>query len=360
MAQGAASGGISQPLAIYTDRTSITTDQACGMARWWYKEEGGNGIVPAKAPAYFARGQEFHEDFADIADGVGVESIVQRALATLPAEFNQDTWEHTYLRAGMSAAMAVFIEPETQRDYDTIKVEGELILDRDPLWIACTPDRNLIRKSDGRDIYREYKSLKRVSRGWVEHWPKAIQVHIGLMAWAEEHNHPPGIGQVMGITKGEWRDGRLRHPYVWAFKTKTGAITPEYAYGRDPIPVWEFAPTPGELIAWVETCGPEVARGLFPFAEPVGLDARLVEWTVQARLKREAEVKAEKESCRVDLGWRAAVFEPRMERCVPVVGAPCVYAAACHNREVNLDPLGSGLYVERTPHHEIETMVEGW
>lgn len=345
-----------------TDRTTITTDQTCGMARWWYKEEAYGGIVPATTPDYLTVGAHIHEDMADAAHGVTLEELVGRALIKVQGSNDQLALEAAYWRAGMCAANVLFIEPDFKALHDDAAIEEELILAylAGNLWVACTPDRVAYRKLDSRPVYREYKSVKYANAGWFKHWPKAIQMHIGLKAWELETGEKP-IGYVVGLVKGQWKEGRLHHPYVygWVKADAEGGVSnpanwqAEYKYGLTATGVWEY---PGGIIKWVEKLGKDVAVGLFPISEPIMCDDRLLEDLMIARAARERLLNLVRDTCRDNRELRTKFFEPCFERCQPVVGAPCVYLAACHNREVNTDPIGSGLYVPRTPHHEVELL----
>lgn len=349
-----------------TDRTTIVTDQTCGMARWWYKEEGGTGIVPAIEPDYFVGGRYIHEDMADAAKGVTIEELVGRALLPVQGSNDQLKLENAYWRAAMCAANVLYIEPEYKAAYTDASIEEEMILayPEGNLWVAFTPDRVGYRKHDDRPFYREYKSVKIASRGWFEHWPKAIQVHIGLKGWEVETGEKP-VGYIVGLVKGQWKEGRLHHPYVygWVKLDGEGGVSnpanwqADYKYGLTATGTWEY---PLGIIEWVKRLGRDVASAQFPVSEPIMCDDRLLGDLLEARASRERLLNLVRESCQTDQKLRVKFFEPCYERCKPVVGAPCVYLAACHNKEVNRDPIGSGLYVPRTPHHEVEILgVEG-
>jgi hypothetical protein len=52
------------------------------------------------------------------------------------------------------------------------------------------------------------------------------------------------------------------------------------------------------------------------------------------------------------------VHFPQIEKnCEPPFGDACPYRSACWVASINTDPIKSGLYVERVPHHEIEIML---
>lgn len=354
---------------LLTDRTTTETDWKCGMARWWYKNEGGTGIVPVNEPSYFSEGRETHEDLAFVAGlaepyspEVAAQLVVERFWPLPEGEMDMLKLETSCRRAGWAAAFALYEEPKVRAEFEQVAAESELILSREPLWMVCTPDRILKRRVDGRLVYREYKTTRFANYQWVNYWPHAIQLHIGLQAAAEEYELPLAYAQVMGLMKGTENYGKLRHPYVWAlYDATTGEWEPCIDGARETSrltlrPVWEYD---GGIIEWVKKLGPEVAKAQFPFSMPVFLDERMLEQHLANRLIREQEVYAVQESCQVDFSLRAEYFEQRTINCRPVVGSPCVYQAACWNKTVRDNPLASGLYKVREPHHEVEVLAGG-
>jgi hypothetical protein len=340
---------------LLTDRTTSETDWKCGMKRWWYKEEAGTGIVPVAEAPWFEVGRQIHDDFARLRTGVEYNLLVSEILTGLGDTHDQLVLEPAYRRMGWIIAYALYRLDREAEEGEDIAIESEIVLDRDPLWVVCTPDRLYRRYLDNRIIYRELKSCKYANYGWVNYWPRAVQLHVGLAAAREEYDVEIAHGEVMGLVKGEERDGRLMHPYVWSWwHDKEGWVPLGQGAGKrdlTPRPVWEYD---GGIVEWVKKLGPDVANAQFPFSAPIFLDDRLLKDYIQARTFREKEVRFFKDRAQVDRELRARHFEPRFSECSPMIGAPCPYLAACHNAEVNRDPLGSGLYTRRTPHHEIE------
>ena len=347
-----------EPNIILTDRTTGEVDNQCGMKRWWYKEEGGTGIVPMREEEFNEVGREIHEDFARLHRGEPFNLLVGEVATALVDVVDQILLERSYRRMGWIAAYGLYHLDREREAGEDLLIEHELILARDPLWIACQPDRVWRRFSDGRVIYRELKSCGRMSRGWVDHWPKAIQLHIGMKALEEEFPFYSGLigqGEVMGLMKGDYKYGKLWHPYVWAYWVEPDEWIPmgqgQGRRGLTPRPVWEYN---GGIIEWVKKCGPEIALAQFPFSAPIYLDDRLLEAYVAARTFREREARRFKVKAQTDLECRNRHFKPNFDQCIPVVGLQCPYLDACHNATVNANPLGSGLYKPRTPHHELE------
>lgn len=344
-----------------TDRTAAETDDKCGMMFWWNRKEGKRGIVPKKPAEYLLHGRDIHEDLAGVAEmeDISPENIHLHIsaitdLLTADDRIHQEKMEVLYRRLGWTAAWAIFMEPEIRREYENVSTESEIIYARDPLWCCVTPDRVLKHRRDGYLVYKEFKTAKWVNYGWTLHWMYDIQLHLGLAALEEELETPIGYGQVTGLLKGEVRNGRLSHPYVWGYRNiQSGEWTHEYQRGADwePAPVWEY---PGGVVEWVMNRGEEVARSQFPHSAPVFLKRHMVDDWVARRIHREEQIRAVQDICRESWEERIKYFEPRTQHCRPVVGDPCPYLAACWNATVRENPLRSGIFEERVPHHEIE------
>lgn len=341
-------------LIYLTDRTTIETDWACGMKRWWYKEEAGGGIVPAKEAAYYEEGRQIHSDFERIVNGEDLESVI----SSIPFPWDEDdpTREKTQRRLGWLVAFSTYVWPWLSERFTVEAVEREIVLDRSPLWVACTPDLLLReRAATHRLVNFDYKTVGMLGKGWVDYWPYAIQMHLSMVALEEELGEPIGYSQVIGVLKGQERGGKLRHPYVWAYRSADGEKwQPEYGSQLTLAPLWEYNPG---LLQWVTQLGQGEAFSLFPFSRPITLNRRLVDQVIEQRIRREREVSCFRAEAQLNLDLRAQLFEPRYTQCSPAIGSPCPYLAACHNATVNDDPLGSGLYIKRTPHHELEVLA---
>ena len=335
---------------LVTDRTSIETDWLCGMRYWWYKHAEGNGIVPAAEATELLEGRDIHADLADYAAGVPLEKLLADIEEKVKQAAEVPDLELLYRRMGWLIAWDAWVEPRLRAEFPrNLMLEKELVLDRDPLWIATTPDR-VVASNSGLIVVDDYKTARSLY-GWAEKWPYAIQCHIQLKAVEEELGKKVAYGRMRAIYKGDHRDGRLTHPYVWVWKDRGGAYTPEYKTGLTRVPVWEY---PGGIREWVKFCGEEIGLAQFPLSQPIFCNDRLLEDMIQARINREKAIKLGIERARTDPAFRKLLFEQRFGQCRSSKRYPCPYLSACHNATVNQNPLGSGEYVKRTPHHELE------
>lgn len=358
---------VDEKMLFYEDRSAAETDDRCGMRYWWNRLEGGKGIVPKEEPLALLLGRETHLDLAQVARMEDISpAVIQEAINDILKDISEEDkqfqkkMELVYRRVGWLAAFALFIEPGIRLKYDNISIEREILLNRTPLRVGVTPDRLLCLKSDPSHVeYREYKTTISASNKWCQSWPFQIQLHLGIQAASEWLKIPVKFGQIMGLMKGYETGDRLSHPYVWGYRNeRTGAWTHEYdkARSRDwsPMPVWEY---PGGVVEWVLRCGLETAQGQFPHSAPVFLNVQMLNEWVDRRTYRQRTIRAIKTNCLASPRLKVLHFEKRTSQCRPAFGDHCPYLRACWNADVNDDPMRSGEYVERVPHHDAEEKV---
>jgi hypothetical protein len=353
-----------------TDRTAAEIDDTCGMKYWLNRKEGGKGIVPKVEPLPLLIGRQIHEDLATIAGmpdirKEAIEEMIFDVLNGLRGEDFKETrlLELEYRRLGWAAAYALFIEPGVREIYETINVEGELILDRDPLWVATTPDRVLKHRKEGWVAVRDYKSTISASFKWMNSWAYMPQLHILMAAVQEELGleTPVKFAQIMGLQKGYTSavDRRLMHPYVWGYyNKKENKWSHSYDDGKkagwEQMPVWEY---PDGIVDWVQKCGQEVAFSQFPHTSPIFLNKRLLDEWVARRTSRERLISVVGPDCVTDLAKRSEYFERRTKNCRPAFGDACPYLKVCWNAEAAANPLADPDYEVRQPHHDVELIM---
>lgn len=331
---------------ILTDRTTIETDWNCQRSRYYYKEFNGHGIVPIIEADYYQIGRDLHRDLQQVCEGADLANILAPLYERLGQATRLVEREVLTRRIGWVWAFATHWWPRLQEEWEVVQVEFEIVLDRFPLWVNVIPDLVLRHRVHGHLAYYEWKSVGMLTKEWVNYWPRAIQVHIGMMAIAEELGEEVKTGKVVGLTKGREYRGRLSHPFIYGYTNDDGRWFTEHAHGRHPTGVWEYPEGPVEYLKLLSA---EKCLDQFPTSAPIGLNARLVEECCQQRLLREQAIRAG--------GSLDALFPMSFSRCRPVIGGVCPYLEACHNATVNADPLGSGLYKPREPHHELEVLL---
>jgi hypothetical protein len=358
---------VSENKRIYLlDRSGGELDDDCGMAFFWnrvWHPPGSphHGIVDPKESVYLKIGREIHEDLAMIADmkDLRPEAIQERVDdltkdLTDEDRIDQAFMETLYRRAGWLAGFALFIEPKLREQFDTVFMEDEIILDREPLWIPVTPDRVLRSKATGKLHYREYKSTVSTSSGWMNQWTFAIQLHLGMKALEEELGEPVEYAQIQALSKGYIGANGLSHPYVYGWHNPTtNEWTQEYKAGNawNKRGVWEH---PGGVVKWVQKCGEGAAFGVFPCSAPVFLNVNMLDSWVARKTARMKEIDHNGEACIEHKELRKLVFEQRTKKCRPPFGDPCPYLKLCWNAPG--EARAAQDYIPRIPHHEIENI----
>lgn len=340
-----------------TDAGSVELDDSCGMKLWWTQYESGSGIQKKEDILNNLLKAEIHEDLRVVSTledltPAGIQPLLDEILAGLSPEDKQETkkMELLYRRLGWLAAFALFIEPEIRENYETLPIQREIILDRDPLWVVVQPDRVLRSKRTQETVYREYVPMPAgwTKQTWLQGWLYRMRLHIGIAAAESAMKMVLSYGQAMGLSEGfiSSLDGRLMHPYVWGYYNKKRE---EWAHtfraeAEDwkPAPVWEF---PGGVVAWVRMCGKHIADSQFPMSPAVQLNHQMLTTWVSRRLHRERQLQAVKNVAQVNPAMRGIHFERRTEACMPAIGPACPFLKACWSPEIELLPLKSGEYV---------------
>lgn len=357
-----------EKVIFLTDRSAAETDDTCGMKLWWERHALEGGIVPATTAEALAVGIAIHEDMEMLAEMEDIrpeilQAVIDNLLTNLSDsdKLDQKRMEILYRRLGWFAAWGLFQEPAIREEWTNVGIEKELILDRDPLWVQVKPDRLLknIRQPSFHK-YMEYKSSISASKKWLESWRYQIQLHTSLKAVMEESGEDIRYAQVVGFMKGNYSptDNRLTHPYVWAYYNEhTKEWTHDYQKARSnswtPMPVWEY---PGGVVEWVQRCNVDVAAGIFPSSPPIFLDNRMLDNWIERRAARERQISQVKETCKSDERLRNIFFEARTSKCRPAFGDPCPYLSLCWNAGRQRDPLATGDFVKRVPHHDLEAI----
>jgi hypothetical protein len=365
---GRATAIMTDKIIYLTDRSAAETDDLCGMKFWWNRLSEGGGIVPRETPEALAVGAAIHDDFALLAEmpdisPAALQETVDALLAGLSDDdrLDQKRMEILYRRLGWFAGWGLYKEPQIRKGWENVSIEQELILDRDPLWVQVTPDR-LLRNKELPDVfkYMEYKSALSASKKWLDSWRYQIQLHTSLKAVEEESGIAPKFAQVIGLIKGNYSysDNRLTHPYVWGYyNSTTKSWTHEYEKARsaawEKMPVWEY---PGGVVEWAQRCGQDTANDQFPSTAPIFLDERMLNNWIRRRTAREQQVAIVKEAARESPELREVYFESRTSKCRPAYGETCPYLPLCWNAERAKNPLATGDFVKRTPHHDLEAI----
>lgn len=296
------------------------------MSRYWGYEYQGKGLAPVTPDANLTLGLR-------IAEGAAAIRLSQ-PVPKNPMQTNYDV-----LVAGLLEAYAWYIWPEWKAKYQVVGVEQELTRALSPeLTYQARPDA-LLKDADGRVWYLEDKTTSQAAGAWAKGWDKQVQLHVtAAIAGAV------GI-IVQGWAKGYEKEGSIYSPlcFAWSRTASLGkgqwSATYKPGWGRTRVDRY-----PGGVEAWVHQLPQALILAQFPTTMPILVRPDLVEAFFAQTTRREAEIAAGTE------------FAQHFNQCDEYgkYRRPCAFRECCWAPTVGRDPVGSGLYSWRVPHHAAE------
>ena len=359
---------------IYLDRTRVETDWACRRKRWWLTEWAGpdgipRGLVPSREPYYYAFGSLIHKGLEGLLRGLTTAEVVawaRGALADWTFGSPEERQQQTCLAVGLLAGYARAMLPDLLTTHEVVWTEEELTLETqdgpDTLHWMVRPDAVVQHHQTGALTYLEFKTTGSVSPAWLAQWATKPQLWLGPWALEQTLGQPIEQTQVQGLYKGYLSKGEWRSPLVTAYEgpqvvrgvEATGPPRWSTEWKRD----WvrrSTADYPGGTEAWVEAMPLEVLKAQFPRPAPVFTNQPAFEAFLRQTTIREREIwwaRGKPPEVKENL------FAQNFSECTPGFGSACPYERACWMPQVGRDPLGSGYYRVRQPHHTQEPTTE--
>ena len=355
---------------LLVDRTRIEADWTCPRKRYWLTEYQHRGIVPLNTPKPLAVGIVVHEGLEKLTScHLKLEEREKGArppldhMTTLP-EWKMLDQDQQWLAQALVIGFGEEVWPQWVDQYEKVGIEQELEFEHEGVLYMCRPDILLRERKTG-DLW--YPDFKTYGAGWSNRkWAYALQQHLTILA-CEKATGEKIIGSwIQGLAKGTRRASKMYHPLVYAYRKhgSPGLYTTAYAPKRRPgferFPVVEYEgeqpkrmpPQSGAeaIRGWIRMLRkrhPEIVSNLFPRTQPIFLKREMMDEFLTQRTKREKEI-----GNAVDM----TPFPQTFSACESTYGT-CPYLDACWVPTVNRDPIKSGLYVKRTPHHEAERTV---
>lgn len=371
-----------------TDRTRTVTDWTCQRERFYLTEFGGTGIVSVKGKTELDFGTDIHDSLAELATRLGQPDVVgELARRTAAKVREREIGPCGPAIAGQLAAVGEgllrgywkAVWPALLQSYDIVAVEQEVQKRLTPsLTFMARPDLILRSKADGTYWYWEYKTSGQRPEDWLKQWPKAVQVHSAILATEETLGLKLAGCIVQGLYKGyKARDKsgeNLRSPFCEGWRWLGGARV-EYSYTYMRAKGWErFAPADsfdGGTAAWVEAMPADMLSEQFPRTPPIFLRRDLADRFFSQLVEREKEINNAVHAIKLLSGDYEHMTQEQvedsiqsiMDRAFPMAFSQCTgrygkydcpMLEACWNPTVNADPIRSGLYKRREPHHTPE------
>ena len=395
------------PILFDTSRSKAAGN--CQRERWWhYEYPTGQPVrgIDRKAMALpLATGIYVHNGLASVLGGKGIDEAIVEAVAEykvecmrrgLNAEVASDV---TYVIDEQAALIEALVRgwvrvrmPALLAEYDVLDVEREE-------WTALTPglgtdsvagrfppvefqsraDVLLKRKGDGTVFDMNFKTTGTVDDRWVRAWETDVQTLSEIIPIERRLGVQLGGVLIEGLYKGarvpdkDKATGdtvrvRSRSSLIYGYKHPGNPPFEEAAYsgeytsrkGWSRFNVWQekaFGTAPVKY--WVENVLiEEELQGQFVSVPPIlRAESMIADWTEQ-QVYAERRIRAARDA------YDAATTDAERRRILnehfPQTFAACdrfgrcAFADLCHSDAIKDDPVGSGLYIERTAHHPKE------
>jgi hypothetical protein len=351
-------------LGILTDRSRIETDWSCPRKRYWLTEYEGKGIVPATAPPAFSFGTVVH---AGIEMGIVEEGkasrtppwIAREAFAPIP-EWGALTNDQQDCAVAIVRGFFLTVWPQWMAQYEPIAIEQEFTMQVSDVTFMVRPDLLLKDKQTGDIWYPDFKTF--TSNFDARKWTWSLQQHLTMLVCEHVLGTPLAGSWIQGLGKGSGRKGVLYHPLVYGYRHPGTPGVSEPTFGSQRRAGFERFNTKeypqGGVDGWIQQLrkkSPELVAKVYPQTQPLFLNRTLMEEVLPQIISREHAINK-----RTRIGGphpsddaRDALFPMHITQCETNFGR-CQYFDACHVPVIHKDPLGSGSYVQRVPHHAME------
>jgi hypothetical protein len=391
---------------IVFDRSRRETDDRCARARFWAYEFNGTGLESVRKDVALETGTYVHKGLDLLGQGMGIDEAVAQVLADYRAKATLSLVGEVTPQERVVAEQAALIEaqlrawaivrlPKLNAEYELVESEQEYCY-RFPTGeiLMMRLDRLERRRSDGKLVIRDFKTVGDAGDGWRRAFNHNQQVMT--LALPVEQKYQEEIAGVIieGLVKGkrnEYPKGsglrQQNSPLIYAWKRSGKPAAPPFddagpdewfaryewhcsephkqGNGRNcpgdkdhklsgvfKAPVWESYP--GGVKAWVEfLAATDLALLEEQFIElpPVlRSEYELREWEEYA-LYRERTIAAYRAEVEADPSRLTVLFPKQTNggyNC-----AYCPFTELCWGIH-GTDPLGSGLFVSRVPNHPQE------
>jgi len=328
----------------FTDYTRTSLDDTCPKARYWGFEYQGRGLSPVEPNEALAFGLA-------IARGA---MLVRQGWRTWAA--GEQSTDQDILQAGLLEAYRTIVWPRWMREFELLHTEVEVGIQLTPdLFYMARPDAVIRRKADQTVWILSDKTTSLSADTFVRLWDKSVQNHAECVAVERTLGLTVSGFYTQGWVKGYTKDRTIYSPlcYGWVKEGQLGLTKDQwrekYVYGWERRRIDRYTPLlgweDGGIVGWVTQLPVEVVNAQFPVAGPIPVRRDLVDTYLQQIALREGELMTP-----------LAAFPQRFHQCDEFgkFRRPCTFRDCCWSPVVGRDPLGSGLYQVREPHHDPE------
>jgi len=358
---------------IYIDRSRIQSYDDCHRMRFLNYHWGGTGLDKKDPSLPLLEGQLIHTAIESVAaNRYTVDEAVTFAVADLDIALREigEPEQHFLneqhrLLDGLVRLWTKYRLPILLQEFEIVSIEDEFEwpLDKEvSMMVRC--DMILRRRSDGTLFILEFKTVGMAGEEWAKQWENNSQVlsYTGAVEW--KYQQPCGGVIIDGLVKGrrvkekgqnQFNGQTIQQSPICYCYHRDGVFSSKWTRGWDKVATWEHMSTE----KWLQMgIGEEGARDILIPGLPIRIDATEIDSWKRQTIEKERGIKTDLISVEYDPstdgGAIDCYFPKNYNHCRRYYGYPCKFLELCTNRQVANDPLGSGLYVERTPHHKAE------
>lgn len=391
---------------ILYDRSGVTLDWKCPRAHFWNRIFAGRGISPTGVDEDLLLGIILHDAIAQTLTSGGSPAVLdaqavaggQRILLAMQGhppvraevpDLERYALERAALCEGFIRGWWRYLWPRLQLQYKVEAVESEQFFIREGTKMQTKPDFLLTEMASELLGYMEWKTTAINSAGWFDAWNYAAQLHSGGAAVKQTSGKTVDFALVQGLYKGVYQDGWQHSPFCYCWVSEAQKkdfdqpftdmiydeannllLSPIYRRGArwSRVPTWEM---PHGLAWWVEQMPAEILQRQFPTTPPIFLNEEVATEFFDQTIPRVLEIdRARKAFAEISKDFNEGIislneaneaseailrkrFPKHTDQCSPAIGRRCAYWRCCHS-PIGSDPIGSGYYEKRTPHHAAE------
>jgi hypothetical protein len=364
----------------YFSRSASDTDDGCGRARFWNTVFGDRGLESTEPKDALEFGTYIHKGMEEIwtTGKISLETydfkglpadmaLVGRGLLyayynTVYQRYKQEGWKLLY--SEQECAAQIGVSPVAKR----------------PLILLAQPDLLLQHEETGIVRYVEIKTTKLLSADYIESWRYAPQLAAGfecvwqtlgiqvddfVMQLMYKGTYYKDEGRWASVFTSAWRKAFVEdakqenfHDWMWSAKRPASWKGWERINLIDAYAAGDF--TEERWLGWLLAQG--ALEEQCPETPPMVFNKKMVEAWMRYKCKREGEIADVTHEVfdTEDYGGAgspdtlAEVFPQKFLKCRPVMGFPCNFLSLCWNPMEEKNPLQSGKYSWRQPHHKTE------
>lgn len=370
----------------------------CRRLRYLTYHYGGKGLSRTVASLPLINGDFVHKALACLVQGEDMNGVLEALSNQYRADMQGRTVygeldleflinEQLTLLEGLVRAWGRVRLNALLSEYDIVDIEREVEWEMAPgIIVMLRMDLVLRRKRDKLLFVKDYKTVGTLYDDWAKKFEHDTQLLCYTLAAEAIYKEPIGGLLMEGLIKGRRAKEKAvtspfhglmiqQSPLCYAYKSGVAKNPNAFVYehkwsrGAEKVPVWEM---PGGIEHWLATEWSDLdCLELFvplPAIKPVRRDAErwLRQMTHQERGIRhdvdEAErLRREWDEQQTDDTWDEyqvfldEMFPQNQNHCHRYTfNHPCPNEQLCFTEEVEADPLKSGLYEVRIPHHATE------